>query len=99
MSNSVNINKESLPSGFIPGHGVVGTSPAKISEINYPISKHVVIRADSGNGNIILVGRPADMANAYKLAGGQEVKVYVDETDKVAVQGGAADQAYSWMVN
>lgn len=99
MSNPVNIASESLPDSFRVGHGTVGLTPAKISDINWPVAKHIVIRADSGNGNVLYVGRPEDMANAFPLAAGQEVRVFVDETDKVNVQGGAAGQAYSFMVN
>lgn len=100
MSNPVNIAKESLPSGFMAGNGTVGTSEQVIDDKAFAIQKHIVIRADSDNGNDIIVGRPGDAANGFILhAGETSPPIYVDDTSKVAVVGGAADQAYSWIAN
>lgn len=98
--NSVNIGNESLEDGFLAGNGTVGGTETKISSVNFKIRKHVVIRADSGNANTVIVGRPGAASAGFILnAGEQTPPIYVDETDKVAVYGGAADQAYSWIVN
>ena len=97
---TINIGKESLEDGFLTGNGTVGTSEAKISAVNFPIRKHVVIRADSGNTNTITVGRPGAATVGYVLAAGEQTPpLYVDETDKVRVIGGAASQNFSWVAN
>jgi hypothetical protein len=96
----VNIGKESLEDSLLTGHGTVGTDEAKISEVNFPVAKHIVVRAASGNGNTITVGRPGQAANGFVLAAGEQTPpMYVTETDKVRVIGGAADQDYSWIAN
>lgn len=96
----VNIGKESLSDSLLTGNGSVGTSEDKISAVNLTVDKHVVVRADSGNGNVIKVGRPGQAANGFILnAGEQTPPMYVNETDKVRVIGGAAAQVFSWLAN
>lgn len=96
----VQITKESLPDGFHAGHGTIGTSEGKISAVAFPIRKHLVIRADSGNTNTIIVGTPGDAANGFKLAAGEQTpNLYVDSTDKIGIVGGAAGQNFSWVAN
>jgi len=92
------IGKESLPS-FAAGSGTVGTSAVQLPGAR--VCKHVVIRAGSGNGNVIMVGQSADtVANGYTLAAGeQSPPIYVDDLGKLWVRGGAASQAYSWLAN
>jgi hypothetical protein len=93
----VNVVKESLPE-FLAGHGTVGTDEQKISEVNLPVHKHIVIRAASDNGGEIMVSSPGRAAEGFILAQGEQTPpIYVDETDKVAVVGSEADQDYSWL--
>lgn len=99
MTN-VNIANESLQEGFNAGNGTVGTSEAKISAINFPVRKHIVIRANTGNTNTVKVGTVGNATNGFVLLEGETTPpIYVNETDKVAVIGGAADQGYSWVAN
>lgn len=96
----VNIGRESMPDSLLTGHGTVGTSEAKISAVSFPIAKHVVIRAAAGNTNTITVGRPGQAVNGFILAAGEQTPpIYVDETDKVRVIGGAAGQDFSYLAN
>lgn len=93
----VSIAKESIPE-FHAGHGTIGTTEAKLSVVAFPIRKHLVIRADSGNTDSVFVGTPGDATNGFKLGAGDETPpIYIDSTDKVAIVGGAANQAYSWL--
>jgi len=97
--STVSIATESI-ADFHAGHGTVGTAEAKISSVAFPIRKFLVIRADSGNTSVVMVGTPGDAANGFALAAGQETPpLYIDSTDKVRVVGGAASQAYSWLSN
>ncbi len=96
----VNIAKEALPDGFMAGHGTVGASEAAVSTVNFPIRKHIVIRAHADNAGEVTVGRPGDAANGFILAAGEQTPpIFVDETDKVAVIASEADQNYSWVSN
>lgn len=96
----VNIAKESLPDGFMAGNGTVGAAEDKISPVNFPVSKHVVVRADSANTGTVKVGRPGNAAAGFVLkAGEQSPPIYVDQTDKIGIIGSAAGQVYSWVVN
>ena len=94
--STVSIAKESVPD-FLAGNGSVGTAEGKISSVNFPIRKHLVIRADSANTSTIKVGRPGNAAAGFVLNAGDEITIYADSTDKVAIVGGAAGQAYSWV--
>ena len=95
---NIDIGKESLPS-FAAGSGSVGTSAAQLP--GGLVNKHVVIRADSGNGNVVMVGQSAaTVASGFVLAAGEQTPpIYVDDLGKLWVKGGAAAQAYSWLVN
>lgn len=98
--STVNIAETSLPDGFLAGSGTVGTSEAKLSSVNFPVRKQLVIRADAANSNTIIVGRPGSAASGFILAAGEQTPpLFVDETDKVAIVGGAASQNYSWVLN
>lgn len=97
--STVSVSKESLPD-FLAGSGTIGTTEGKLSSVNFPVRKHLVIRADAANTNTIKVGRPGNAAGGFVLAAGEQTPpIYVDSTDKVAVVGGAANQAYSWLAN
>lgn len=96
----VNIAKEALPDGFHAGHGTVGAAEAKLSSVAFDIRKCLVVRADKANTSTVVVGTPGDAANGFVLnAGEQTPPIYVDNTDKVRVIGGAASQVYSWVSN
>ncbi len=96
----VEITRESVPTSFYAGNGTIGATEGKISAVNFPILKHIVIRADSDNGSTITVGRPGQASDGFILnAGEQTPPIYVDETDKVRVYGGDADQVFSWIAN
>jgi len=98
--SAVQVVKESLP-GFMAGNGTVGGTPAQLTTIAFPITKHVVVQAASGNGSTVSVGpASAQAANGYILAAGESTPpIYVDDTSKVWVVGGAADQDYNWIAN
>ncbi len=96
----VNIGKESLDDGLLLGNGTVGTDEAKLSEINFPVNKHIVIRADSGNGSTVKVGRPGQASVGFILNPGEQTPpLYVSSTDLLRVIGGDVDQVYSWVGN
>lgn len=97
----VNINRESLPDGFNAGNGTIGQTEGKVSSINLPINKHIVIRADAGNGSEeIIVGTPGNAANGFRLAAGEQTPpIFVNETDKVRVVATADNQDYSWVIS
>lgn len=97
----VNIGQESLQDGFMAGNGTIGQTEGKVSSVNFPIRKHIVIRASAANGaEEVIVGRPGDAVNGFRLAAGEQTPpIYVDETDKVRVVATAAGQDYSWVAN
>jgi hypothetical protein len=95
-----NIGRESLAEGFNAGHGAVGETESAISPVAFAIQKHVVICAASTNSGAVIVGRPGAAGLGFVLEAGQQSQpIFVDSTDKVAVIGSAADQAYSWIMN
>lgn len=93
----VSISKESLPN-FLAGNGSIGTTEGKISAVNFPVRKHIKVRADKNNTDTVFVGPPGNAV--FALAAGEESPpFFVDQTDKVAIVGGAANQAYTWLAN
>jgi hypothetical protein len=83
----VEIVKESLPS-WAAGDGTVGTTPAKLGSL--PVLKHVIVRANGGNGSDkVMVGHSAAAAAAgFVLASGvRSPPIYVDDLAKVWVVG------------
>jgi hypothetical protein len=95
---SLQIGKEAIAS-FAAGNGSVGTSAAQLP--GGAVSKHVVIRASAGNGNVVMVGQSADtVASGFVLAAGEQTPpICVDDLSKLWVKGGASSQAYSWLAN
>lgn len=98
--SQVNIGREVID-GFNAGHGTVGTTPVPLQTASWTVNKHVVVRADSGNGNTVTVGPTAGGASGgFVLAAGQQTPpIYVDDVNKVFVVGGASGQVYSWISN
>lgn len=97
MAGISGIGKESVDR-FFAGNGTVGTAEAAISPVGLDVRKHIVVRADSGNGNTVIVGPVGHAANGFVLnAGEQTPPIYVENTDLVAVIGGAASQNFSWI--
>lgn len=97
----VHISKESV-AGFLTGHGTVDNSPeVKVTDLSLPVTKHLVIRADSGNTKDIYVGRAGDAANGFVLHPGEtSPPLYVENTDDVAIVAEDTDtQAFSWVKN
>lgn len=96
----VSIYKE-VTDGFNAGHGTVGTSAQALQTDSWPVNKHVVVRADSSNGNTVSVGPNGGVASAgFVLAAGEQTPpIYVDDVNKVFVVGGASGQKYSWISN
>jgi hypothetical protein len=94
----VNIAREAID-GFNSGHGTVGTSAQALP--SWPVSKHVVVRADSGNGNTVSIGPTAGGASGGFIlnAGDTSPPIYVNDVNKIFVVGGASSQAYSWVSN
>lgn len=94
--SSVNVAKESV-ADWNSGNGTVGTTPQAIGE--YPVKKHVVIRATTGNtGTIGLSPNAGSAANGFILGAGEtSPPIYVDDLNKVFVVGSAASQSYSWI--
>jgi hypothetical protein len=92
----VDIGKEAV-AGFAAGDGTVGTTAAQLPD--HQVLKHVVVRANGGNANIVMVGHSHDaVATGFVLAAGEQTPpIYVDDLGKVWVQGGAASQGYSWI--
>lgn len=94
----VSIAETTLANGFLAGHGTIGTTEGKVSAVNFPIRKQLIIRAHADNTNVITIGRPGDANNGFILAAGEtSPPIFVNETDKLALVGGAAGQNYSWM--
>lgn len=92
----MDIINESVSERLKAGNGTVGTTEAKISEINWPLRKHIVIRSATDNNSTIAVGPPG--ANGFVLAAGESTPpMHVDSTDRVRVIGGAAGQNFSWL--
>ena len=96
----VHVSKESV-SGFCAGNGSVGgTDEVKVTDLSLPVTKHLVIRADSGNGADIKVGRPGDATNGFILhAGETSPNLYVENTDDVAIIAASGTQNFSWVKN
>ncbi len=92
------ITREAL-FGFMAGNGTVGTTAAPLTQQSFQIWKHVVIRASASNTGVIIVGDGAARAAAgFILAKGEQTPpIYVDDTSKVWLVGGAAGQAYNWI--
>lgn len=95
---TVDIGHESQPQ-FFCGDGTIGTSGAKL--IAFPVRKHVVIRANAGNGSTIIVAHSeAALANGFTLSAGQMTPpIYIDELSKIWIKGGASSQGYSWIAS
>ena len=95
---TVKIGQESQ-AGFAAGDGTIGTTEEALPA--FPVMKHVVIRANGGNGNIIMVGHSqAAVANGFVLAAGERTpEIYVDDLSKIWIKGGAASQGYSWIAS
>ncbi len=99
MAGYTNIGKEAAES-FFAGNGSVGISAQPLEAVGMPVAKHVVVRADSGNGSTIKVGPIGRSDSGFILnACEQTPPIYVDSTDKIEVIGGDADQVYSWIAN
>lgn len=99
--STVNIGKESLEDGFMAGNGTAPAAETKVSAVNFPIRKHIVIHADSANGSDdIVVGRVGQAASGFVLhAGDTSPPIYVSETDMIRVYGAAGTPAFSWIAN
>lgn len=95
---TVRIGQESQ-AGFAAGDGTIGTAEASLPA--YPVMKHVVVRANGGNSNIIMVGHgQSAVANGFVLAAGERTpEIYVDDLSKIWIKGGAAAQGYSWIAS
>ncbi len=94
---TINIAKESVPQSYA-GQGTVGLTEVALSPVNLPLLKHVVIRANSANGNWIKVGPRGQANNGFPLLAGERTPpIYVDETNKVGVIAGGSNQNYSWV--
>jgi hypothetical protein len=95
---TVDIGKEAVPE-FATGNGTIGTSADHLPQ--HAVRKHVVVRANGGNANIVQVGHSADaVANGFILSAGQMTPpIYIDDLSKVWVLGGAASQGYSWIAS
>lgn len=93
------LGKESVAS-FAAGDGTVGTSSA-VQLPGRTVLKHVVVRANGGNTNIVMVGHSeATVAAGFVLAAGEETPpIYVDDLSKIWVLGGAASQGFSWIAS
>lgn len=95
---TISIGNEAIDGDLLTGRGTVGTTEAKLSAPDYIIHKWIAISADSGNTDDILVGCPGNAANGFILHAGESTPpIYVSNTSKIAVIGGDADQAYSWL--
>lgn len=95
---SVDIGYESQPA-FACGDGTIGTIGAKL--IQYPVRKHVVVRANAGNESTIIIAHSeAALATGFVLSGGQMTPpIYIDDLSKIWIKGGDADQGYSWIAS
>ena len=96
--NTVRVGQESLP-GFAANDGTIGTAGAVLPA--FPIRKHVVIRANAGNGSTIIIAHSeAALANGFTLSAGQMTPpIYVDDLSKIWIKGGASSQGYSWIAS
>lgn len=79
--------------------GTVGTSPAALSPLDFPVYDGVFVRADDDNEGTIKVGSTADIeaGRGYPLSAGQSVKVKVDRLSRLRVVASEAGQAYTWL--
>jgi hypothetical protein len=94
----VNIGKEALGE-FKTGSGSVDQTETPLS-LDFQVNKHVVVRADSGNGSTIKVGPIGHAASGFILkAGEQTPPIYVDSLAKIGVIGGDDDQIFSWVAS
>jgi hypothetical protein len=94
------IGQETVSGCFHAGNGTVGLSEVAIATVNIPITKHIVIRADSGNGDTVSVGNPGQAALGFILnAGEQTPPIYCPNSDDLRVIGGDVDQVFSWVIN
>ncbi len=94
----VQIGKEAVAT-FAAGDGTVGTAAAQLP--GGAVLKHVVVRANAGNSNVIMVGQSAAaVPNGFVLAAGEQTPpIYVDDLSKVWLLGGAASQGFSWIAS
>jgi len=90
------IGKEAV-AGFMAGDGSVDTSAIQLPGAE--VMKHVVVRANGGNSNIIMVGHSKDaVASGFILSAGQMTPpIYVDDRKKVWLIGSADGQGFSWI--
>ena len=95
---AIDIAKEAMAT-FAAGDGTVGTSPAALP--GGQSNKHVVVRANAGNTNVIMVG-PSALAvpSGFVLAAGEQTPpIYVDDLGKIWLVGSAASQGFSWIAS
>lgn len=94
----MDIGYESQPN-FACGDGTIGTAGAAL--VSFPIRKHVVIRANAGNGSTIIIApSEAGLATGFVLSAGQMTPpIYIDDLSKVWIKGGASSQGYSWIAS
>ena len=80
-------------------HSVVVATVARGHSVGWAVKKYVMLHADAGNANVIMVGHSlADVGNGFALSADQQSPpIYVDELNKVYLLGGAAGQDYSWI--
>lgn len=97
--NVVQIGKEAVAS-FAAGDGTVGATPATLTP-GGAVNKHVVVRANSANTDVIMVGHSAQaVANGFVLkAGDQTPPIYVDDLAKVWLLGAASNPGFSWIAS
>lgn len=95
----IDIAKEAI-STFAAGDGTIGLTPTQLTP-GGQVNKHVVVRANGGNSNVIMVGPSAAAVGAgfVLAAGNQTPPIYVDDLSKVWLLGGAAAQGYSWIAS
>ena len=94
----MDIAKESLPT-FIAGQGTVGLNEIPLC-ITQPINKFVVVKADPGNLNWIMVGRRGAAHDGFPLlANEQTPPIYVETTDAIGLVAGGPDQHFSFLLS
>ena len=98
MSNNVSIGKESMTE-WSAGNGSVGTVPAQLVAMPFPVRKHVIVRANSGNSATISIGPTSAQCDAGFIlaAGATSPPIHIDDLSKVWLVGSASGQAFSWL--
>ncbi len=90
---------------FVHGSkGSIGATALALTAVSSRLNRGVSVKADAGNSGFVFVGGSAVTAgisapttDGYKLAGGEECFIEIDDPSRIFVIGSTTGQAVSWI--